>query len=176
MHKSLQGYIMNTLRRGWSRSYSRRMCLSNAKTEYFAGNRRRVHFKCACCGEFFDFKAVQVDHIIPVLNLTGFDNWEAVIERMYVGPEGLQVLCTTCHKAKSASEAGTRALARRSKGEDVRANDRKNKKAQKQAEALSATSDVNVRPVRVRTKSRRKLGSAADGADGATSANSEQPS
>lgn len=161
MHPSLRGFIINALRRAWGKSWAKRNCLESAKSECKDG-RYRVQFQCACCKQQFHFKEVQVDHIVPVLGLAGFDTWEGVIERMFVGPEGLQVLCKPCHKEKSATEAGVRANAKRSKKESA-----------KQARPVPATSDANVRKVRKRAEPRRKLGSIANGAGGEDATHSE---
>lgn len=161
MDKALQGYIIGVLRRGFSRCWSRRFVLEAAKAVYLEGNRRRVHFRCACCSMMYDRKEVQVDHIIPVIAMAGFDNFDAIIARMYCGPEGLQVLCKSCHKLKSKDEAGVRALARP-------------KKPKKQARSLQAAGDADVRDVQPRRPARRKLRRNADGADGTATADSEQ--
>ena len=46
-----------------------------------------------------------VDHINPIVPTdVGFTTWDAVIERMFVELDGLQVLCHECHKLKTDSE------------------------------------------------------------------------
>ncbi len=113
LHPSLRSFIINALRRAWGRSWAKRECLNRAKSECSDGSRHRVHFLCATCGSYHYHKAIQVDHIIPVMGLAGFDTWEGVIERMFCGPDSLQVLCKSCHKKKSAEEAGVRAKVKR---------------------------------------------------------------
>lgn len=62
------------------------------------------HFKCAMCKGIFPTSAVQVDHIDPVIPLTGFSSWDDVIERIFCEKEGFQVLCLSCHKIKTQQE------------------------------------------------------------------------
>ena len=48
---------------------------------------------------------VFVDHIIPIIDpQCGFTTWDRVIDRMFVEAEGMQLLCTDCHKLKTADE------------------------------------------------------------------------
>lgn len=63
------------------------------------------HYKCNSCKEEFPAKDVQVDHINPIINPEiGFTSWDDVINSMFCEADNLQVLCTTCHKAKTALE------------------------------------------------------------------------
>jgi len=125
LDKALQQYIERSLRRAWSRSLARRQCLENAKEVYFIGKMRRVRFKCAHCGKWFNRDEVQVDHIAPVRPIGGFDSWDATLERLFVGPEGLQVLCKPDHKEKSKEEAGGRAASRKSQKSPTSSKKRK---------------------------------------------------
>lgn len=66
-------------------------------------------YKCAKCKEDFVLKNVQVDHKNPVVDpKTGFVDWDTYIDRMLVPTTKLQVLCTPCHKAKTAKERTAR--------------------------------------------------------------------
>lgn len=50
-------------------------------------------------------KNVHVDHINPVVDpKLGWTSWDDVIERMFIEPEGLQVLCYECHTVKTNEE------------------------------------------------------------------------
>lgn len=63
------------------------------------------HYKCACCSGSFPAKDVQVDHIAPIIDpLTGFTTWDDVVNNMFCEKENLQILCTECHKTKTAQE------------------------------------------------------------------------
>ena len=46
-----------------------------------------------------------VDHIDPVVcPYQGYQGWNIYIQRMFVEPDGLQVLCRACHRAKTGAE------------------------------------------------------------------------
>lgn len=62
------------------------------------------HFQCNLCKGVFPQKEVEVNHKNPVVPTTGFDSWDAVIERMFCEKEELEVLCKTCHKAITKTE------------------------------------------------------------------------
>lgn len=48
--------------------------------------------------------AIKVDHIDPVVPLTGWVSWNNYIERMFVDSDGLQLLCLKCHERKTKEE------------------------------------------------------------------------
>lgn len=90
----------------------------------------RIHFRCAHCGGLFRDKGVDeyleedgsvtkrrfrgeiaVDHIEPVVPVTGWDDWNGYIQRHFFGK--LQVLCNykgerdgkkSCHSIKTKEE------------------------------------------------------------------------
>jgi 5-methylcytosine-specific restriction endonuclease McrA len=100
---SLQAYIMSGLRRTWSRSPPRIKVLKAAKVAYGT-------YTCKHCKKPHRRKDIQVDHIVPVGT---FIDYNTYIERLFVGPEGLQVLCTNCHQLKTNAEATIRAAKKR---------------------------------------------------------------
>jgi hypothetical protein len=51
---------------------------------------------------------VFVDHIAPVVGGTGFTSWDDFIEGLYCEVDNLQVLCKSCHDAKSKTERAQR--------------------------------------------------------------------
>ncbi len=60
--------------------------------------------ECGKCHDLFVSKEVEVNHIIPVIPITGFDSWDGVIERMFCEGEHLEVLCKPCHKEITKQE------------------------------------------------------------------------
>lgn len=79
--------------------------------------REAKHYKCNCCWGEFPASEVQVDHIQPVIDpFIGFISWDDVVKRMFCEAEGFQVLCVTCHAAKTAVE--------RHQAKERRANER----------------------------------------------------
>lgn len=47
---------------------------------------------------------IHVDHIEPVVPVTGWVSWDSCIERMFCERENLQVLCGSCHKVVTDDE------------------------------------------------------------------------
>lgn len=101
-------FIVGTLRAGNRRWPPRYNTLAAAKTEKKTNpksGRLAQHFICASCQKEYTSKDVQVDHIAPVIDPNvGFISWDVYIERMFCDAENLQVLCTTCHDAKTKQE------------------------------------------------------------------------
>lgn len=65
-------------------------------------------YTCNACKEAFPAKLVEVNHIIPVVPVTGFDDWNGVIERMFCEKEHLEVVCKVCHKSITKQENNSR--------------------------------------------------------------------
>lgn len=53
-------------------------------------------------------KNVFVDHVDPIIPVTGWVSWDSCVERMFCEIENLQVLCGDCHSIKSKEEAAQR--------------------------------------------------------------------
>jgi len=80
----------------------RQIVLKRARTE-------RGKYKCELCGAIKKTSEIVVDHIEPIVPVTGFDNWDGLIERLFCLPEGLQVICKKpCHAEKSKKENSLR--------------------------------------------------------------------
>ena len=106
-----KSFIVSVLRAGTRRWPPKYETLNEAKTEKKINvqtGRVAQHYRCANCQEDFPAKAVNVDHITPVVGVQGFTTWDEFIEGLFCGKENLQVLCTSCHNEKSASEKITR--------------------------------------------------------------------
>lgn len=67
-------------------------------------------YKCAGCKEIFGPKEVTLDHIYPVVPLTGFENLGNFVESLFCKVEGYQVLCVPCHDKKTDKEDKLREL------------------------------------------------------------------
>mgnify|MGYP002132199321 CR=1 FL=1 len=61
-------------------------------------------YKCNACLQQFTQSNVEVNHIIPVVPITGFDSWDNIINRLFCEQEGLEVLCRPCHKKITKQE------------------------------------------------------------------------
>ena len=98
--------IMSALRKVWRFSDIRNAALTAAKSPT---DLKAV--VCAQCGSHVDKRTAAVDHQVPVVPLTGFDSWDAVIERLK--SPALQVLCDPCHALKTKAENAERAAIRK---------------------------------------------------------------
>ena len=100
-----RSFIMSALRGArWPQKYKaiQRAFVENGPNPR-TGKRCKLH-KCEECWELFPASGMQADHIEPVVPLTGFDSWDAVIERLYCEVDGYQALCKECHKEKTKEE------------------------------------------------------------------------
>lgn len=62
------------------------------------------HYKCNQCKNDFPQKEVEVNHILPVIPVTGFTTWDETIARMFCEKSGLEVCCKPCHKIITKQE------------------------------------------------------------------------
>jgi len=91
--------------RRWPPKYETLAEACTGKQTNLSTGRLAKHYKCAGCARDYPAKEVQVDHINPVIDpVEGFTTWDDVINNMFCEAENLQVLCTTCHKIKTAGE------------------------------------------------------------------------
>lgn len=79
--------------------------LAKARRPYKGtGKQQKWEFQCTECEKWHKAKDVSVDHITPAGSLGSFQDVAGFVERLFVGEDGLQVLCMTCHKAKTKKE------------------------------------------------------------------------
>jgi 5-methylcytosine-specific restriction endonuclease McrA len=94
----LKAFIIATLRRASYRWIPRNEALVAARVE-------RGIYRCAICGQLKPKKEITLDHIIPIVPLTGWDGWENFIQRLFCNKEGFQVICKKpCHAEKTKAE------------------------------------------------------------------------
>lgn len=78
--------------------------LAAAKRPYTGNNpRQKVCYECASCGIMASTKEVAVDHRIDCGKLSSWDDVQGFMERLFCGPNGLDVLCHICHDRKTYS-------------------------------------------------------------------------
>lgn len=81
------------------------VCRMKARRKYEGSNKRQKYeYLCNSCKKWFPATSVNVDHIIPVGALNGYNDLSGFVERLFVEVEGLQVLCDYCHNAKTMEE------------------------------------------------------------------------
>ena len=112
-----QSFIKNQLRNATRKWAPISDCLKAART-------KRGFYECAGCKEDVPTtklegrkrnKNVFVDHIEPIVPVTGWVNWDSCIDRMFCEGDNLQLLCKNCHDDKSKEEAGQRKFHRSNK-------------------------------------------------------------
>lgn len=101
LNKKAHRYLIGKARLAWKfYDDARKGCLSGTK--------------CVDCSKRLSANDKRADHISPVvLPETGFAGWDRYYDRLFCGPEGLQLLCIKCHDAKSAKENEQRREQRR---------------------------------------------------------------
>lgn len=96
--QSLGTFIKGLLRRGSFHWRARNEALVAARVE-------RGKYLCADCKELFGPKEVALDHIVPVVDpKVGFTTWDDYINRLFCETDGFQILCHSCHDAKTQIE------------------------------------------------------------------------
>lgn len=102
------GFIRSTLRAGTNRWPSKWKVLATAKRNSESTNKRlKYEYLCNHCGLYYPSANVSVDHIIPAGSLKSYDDLADFVRKLFVGEEGLQVLCDGCHQAKTNREKET---------------------------------------------------------------------
>lgn len=69
---------------------------------------RQRGYRCACCGGWFRYREIEVDHIRPLWSLTPAERADII---WWTEPN-LQLLCRPCHAVKTKREAGERGRVR----------------------------------------------------------------
>jgi len=80
-------------------------CKAKAKRPYKGPlKRQKFEYQCNQCKNWFPDKKINVDHICPAGSLNSAQDLPGFIERLFCEVDNLQVLCETCHNAKTKSE------------------------------------------------------------------------
>jgi hypothetical protein len=96
-------FIRSLLRKGFMTYPVKHHVLGQAKYAV-EGKRHRFEYTCAACGEGYQAKEVQVDHIKPCGSLNKASDLEGFVSRLFCESGDLQVLCKTCHQTKTNEE------------------------------------------------------------------------
>lgn len=104
----VKSFITSALRAAFRRWPPKQACINKAYVETKVNEksgRQAKHYRCEKCLGLFPRTQVQADHIEPIVNPeTGFEDWNTWIRRGFVGEEGFQCMCLTCHKIKTKEE------------------------------------------------------------------------
>jgi hypothetical protein len=85
-----RSFIVSALRRASCRWRPKNDVKKNARVG-------RNQYKCAMCSVIVGNKDAKVDHIAPCVPVTGWDDYDGFIQRLFVEVDGLRVLCVECH-------------------------------------------------------------------------------
>lgn len=104
LSKGVRSFAMNALRRA---SYKWPGRFNTLKKAHIGRNQ----YLCAGCGGVFKKKEINLDHVEPVMPIEGTEDFNVLIERLFVPESGWQVLCKDrCHAAKTEKENEQRRL------------------------------------------------------------------
>lgn len=110
LKRSRESFLFQGLRKLWRMWPPRSEAMRSARVA-------PATYQCVKCKRDYPFRVgernLAVDHIEPVIPVTGFTNWDDYINRLFCPVENLQVLCKECHAAKTKVEAGQRAAVRK---------------------------------------------------------------
>lgn len=100
-------FIRAALRAAFSR-YPVRFQVKKAAEKTVTGKRHKYEYKCAACKKWYMSKEVHVDHINPCGSLKTYADLPRFVETLFCEADNMQVLCTECHKKKTAEERKAR--------------------------------------------------------------------
>lgn len=115
-----RGFIKSALRNASLRWPPRIQAKKNARVErgfyLCAGYKQESHVVPATLpappGRKRRIDNALVDHILPVVDVSGFTTWDEVITRLFCEEEDLQVLCHECHAHKTRDEKTERTISK----------------------------------------------------------------
>lgn len=100
------------------RSASRRW--PEKTTALRAARRSRGIYECAMCHNLFKPKEIELDHKVPIVDPNqGFTTWDDYLMNLFCKAEDYQVLCITCHAAKTMTEGNIRVDKSKKKSQDI---------------------------------------------------------
>ena len=103
----LRSFITSVIRKGFSRYPPKFEVLALAKRGRKINEitgRLAEHYECNICKKEFVSTDVEVDHIKPVVDVSGWVSWDSFISNLFCSVDNLQVVCKKCHKIKSKQE------------------------------------------------------------------------
>jgi 5-methylcytosine-specific restriction endonuclease McrA len=92
-----RSFIVSALRRAsrrWKPIYDTKKNARIARNKY----------KCAMCNDIIGNKDAKIDHITPCVPISGWDDYDGFIKRLFVECDQLHCICKKCHDAKTGIE------------------------------------------------------------------------
>lgn len=96
-------FIRAALRAAFSR-YPVRFQAKKLAERKVEGKRHKYEYICAACKKWYQAKETHVDHIVPCGSLKTYKDLPKFVETLFCEVDNLQILCTDCHKKKTADE------------------------------------------------------------------------
>ena len=98
----LSQFVISGLRRLSYKIPARSIALTRARV-------KRGIYRCEMCKKLGKKSEIVLDHILPVVPITGWDSFDGFIDRLFCNPEDLQVIHKSpCHAQKTKLENQTR--------------------------------------------------------------------
>ena len=80
-------------------------CKAAGKRRYAGPNKRqKFEYECFECKGFFPDKTIAIDHIEPAGSLNNADDLPGFVSRLFCEIDNLQILCKSCHDAKTVKD------------------------------------------------------------------------
>ncbi len=65
----------------------------------------KTFIKCESCDELFESeKDINRDHKVPVVDISGFENWDIYLNSLFCSSDNIQIICKPCHEGKTEFE------------------------------------------------------------------------
>jgi 5-methylcytosine-specific restriction endonuclease McrA len=102
MNPNKKLFIINTLRRASYKWKQRNDAILQARLS-------RGMYRCAICKQGFKRKDIRIDHVDPVIPISGWEGFESYIERLLPDSSSqFQILCVKDHQEKTNKENAAR--------------------------------------------------------------------
>jgi len=90
-------FVRSALRQAFTRWPPKYKVLENSK-RIVKDKRHKYEYKCSKCKKYYKRTEIEVDHIEPAGSLKDYNDLPTFVERLFVGEEGLRLLCKPCHR------------------------------------------------------------------------------
>lgn len=98
-HARMMSFIRSNLRKASMKWPPIQAAKREARRAYVGPNKRQKwEYQCAMCQQWCKGSDTQVDHVEPAGSLKSFEDLPGFVQRLFCETDGLQVLCTKCHK------------------------------------------------------------------------------
>lgn len=120
MDPKLVGFVRNYLRAGTFRWHTRSPADKRFKTVIgkFKNGNDKTGKACGICDGKFPTKETQMDHIVPVIGVNGFQDFHIMILRMFPDEFTWARVCKPCHEIKTKEETDYRTKWRKATAEE----------------------------------------------------------